>query len=145
MFFSCSCDVENIARLQACSSVNYFLSYDLGYRFEQNILTLNHSFNRGLHRLWFIHNEVDFTYIECQLQKLGAVAGVIDRLDIKCEVMLLRVEKAKQLRIAQKNIDIMTFAVFDLQHQRSSATEGPMIDYQFVRIDLSNDVARYTK
>jgi len=44
------------------------------------------------------------------------------------EVMLLRIEKGKDLRIREKDIDIVAYPMIDLQHHRCAATERPIFD-----------------
>jgi hypothetical protein len=59
--------------------------------------------------------------------------------------MFLRVEIRKLLRVGEKDIDVMTFAMIELQHQRRAAPKRPMINYRLLRIDLSNDGTCHTK
>jgi hypothetical protein len=42
--------------------------------------------------------------------------------------VLLRIKERELLRVGQKNVDVTTFAMIDLQHHRCAATERPLID-----------------
>jgi hypothetical protein len=66
-------------------------------------------------------------------------------VNVKSEVLLLRIKKRKLLRVVEKNVDVMTFAMIKLQHQRRATPEGPMIDYELFRIGLPKDGACHTK
>lgn len=77
-------------------------------------MAFNHSHGGRLDCLWSIHDKVDFANVEYQFQKTSAVPGAIDRKNIKSKVVFLRIKKSKQLRVAQKNIDVMTLAMIYL-------------------------------
>ena len=64
-------------------------------------------------------------------------------VNLKFEIVRLRIKKWERLRIRQKDIDVMTFAMIDLEHHRSAATEGPVIDDDLWRVDLSDKRARH--
>ena len=64
---------------------------------------------------------------------------------VKREIALLRIEKLEQLRVRQKNIHIMAFAMIDLQHHRGAAAERPMVNDSLFRIDLPDERTRYSE
>ena len=43
---------------------------------------------------------------------------VIGGPNIKSEIMRLRIEKRKQLRVGQKNVYVPAFSMIDLEHHR---------------------------
>ena len=45
--------------------------------------------------------------------------------DLELEITQLGIEKGQELRIRQKDIDIVALAVADLQHHRRAAAERP--------------------
>jgi hypothetical protein len=49
------------------------------------------------------------------------------------------------LRVIEENIDIVAFAMVDLQHHRCAASDRPMVDHNLFRVGLSNEVACYAK
>jgi hypothetical protein len=42
--------------------------------------------------------------------------------------VLLRIKERELLWVGQKNVDVTTFAMIDLQHHRCAVTERPLID-----------------
>jgi hypothetical protein len=57
----------------------------------------------------------------------------------------LTVEKCQQLRIRQKDIDVMAIAMVDLQHHCGAAAKSPIIDDGAFRVHLLDKRTRYPK
>ena len=57
---------------------------------------------------------------------------------LEVEAVPTRIKKTEHLRIVEKNIDIVAFAVANLQHHCSAATKGPMLYNRIFSIDLTN-------
>jgi hypothetical protein len=72
------------------------------------------------------NNEVDLSdFLECQLQESGTVSPEIGRPDLELEVVHSWVEKRKELRVGQKDIDIVAFTMVDWEHHGRAAAERP--------------------
>lgn len=55
------------------------------------------------------------------------------------EVLRLRVKKRQDLRVVDEQIDVMAFAVFDLEHQRRAPTKCPTVNDQSLAVTLVDD------
>jgi hypothetical protein len=47
--------------------------------------------------------------------------------------------------VSPSNVYVMTFTMIDLQHHRGAPAERPMIDEDLLRVDLSDERARYAE
>ena len=57
-----------------------------------------------------------------------AVESVSVRVQVESEALRLRIEIRWHLRIVDEDIDVETFPVADLKHQRSAAAETPAVE-----------------
>ncbi|MDR7145515.1 hypothetical protein J2X43_003724 [Rhizobium sp. BE258] len=73
------------------------------------------------------HDEVDFADAsENHFLEMRPIAFIGGRRRFENQVVGRWIEEREELRIVQENIDVMAFAMVDLQHHCSTAAEGPI-------------------
>lgn len=84
-----------------------------------------HGFGREGRR----YNKIDFADIlKHDLERVRSVRAVSVRVHIEGEPLGLWVQVRQHLRIVDEDVDVETFSVADLKHQRGTATETPPIE-----------------
>jgi hypothetical protein len=61
----------------------------------------------------------------CELQDAGPLDTIAIGTSLKLDALSLRVELRQQLSVVEKEIDVVTLTMIDLQHQCRAATETP--------------------
>jgi len=61
------------------------------------------------------------------------------------KILLFRIKKCQQLGIRDKDIDVMTLTMVNLQHQGCAPAKRPVFDKLLSRINLTDVPARYSK
>src|SRR5262249_17474066 len=115
------CNIEDIARHNIGPSIKNLLGCNLRDCFQLNNLTLNLALCRRRGSQSARYDEVNLTNTEDQFQRTNSIAYIAIRPNFKFEILFLGIKKRKLLRVVEENVDIMAFAMIDLQHHRCAA------------------------
>ncbi|MBN9237306.1 MAG: hypothetical protein J0I58_26260 [Mesorhizobium sp.] len=99
---------------------------DLGDRLEPHRPTLHFP----CHERGFCqrpgNDEIDLAdVLESEFLKVKPIAQIVSRRYVEVQAASGRVDKPEQLRVIEKNIDIMAFAMGDLDHHGCAAAKRP--------------------
>jgi len=138
-------NIEDIPGHDIGTPIKDLLSYNLSDGFQLNDFALDFASYRWRGSQGACNDEVDLTNTKDQFQGTNSVAFIVVRLHCKFEILFLGIEKRKLLRVIEKNIDVVAFAMVNLQHQRRTASNRPVVDDNLFRVNLSNEVACYAE
>lgn len=120
-------EVEHVARLEARTPEIDLLGDDLGRRLQRHITAAHLSpFD------WILNDarradEVDLADIGVgELERAGSVGLIAVRPPRQGLALRLRVQERQHLWVVEEDVDVVAFAVVDLEHQRGSAAEAPI-------------------
>ena len=109
--------VEHVAWLEIPATVIDLLCNNFGGGFELDGYTAHVAGLRGWVENVCAADEVDLADIlKCKLQHGGAISALAVRHTRHIDALRLRVQIRQDLGIIEEEIDIMAFAVIDLQH-----------------------------
>lgn len=119
--------VEHIARLEIPAAEINLLGDNLGGRLKCDRPSADFARTGGLGNDTRGADEVDLAEIQIgELQNARAVAVIAVRAPFERNPLGLGIEEGQDLGIIEKQINVVAFAMIDLQHKRSAATEAPV-------------------